>query len=461
MSIPVSNLINKQLKTREAMTDASNILLILMLIGVHIVLALAMKMYPILSTFHAILTGILGLLIVLFAKRTKWLIIVTGYITGSEVLWRMTSADVFWEYGKYVISALFVISIIRYRILYRLKISDIWPILYFLLLLLSVPLTINALGIGADARNEISFNLSGPLSLFICVLFLSKVKINSKILIELAWSIFTPIVGISTLILAEIIGTDSIIFTNDSNFAMSGGFGPNQVSAILGVGTIFLFFVLIYEIRWLPRLLALSLLIISIVQSALTFSRGGIYNLLLTLPLAIIIISRSPGYRSRLLFVVVLLGIILGYLVLPQLDNFTSGMLSQRFSDLNPTLRQNIGQVELDIWFSHPVLGVGPGIAKYQSFSSLGILVAAHTEYTRMLAEHGVVGLLAIIILICIAVRAFFKANGPLQKAYVLILVGWPMAEMSHAAMRLVAVSYLFGLAQMAWQESKIERMSR
>ncbi|NLJ48755.1 MAG: hypothetical protein GX428_04090, partial [Candidatus Atribacteria bacterium] len=181
MSIPVSNLINKQLKTREAMTDASNILLILMLIGVHIVLALAMKMYPILSTFHAILTGILGLLIVLFAQRTKWLIIVTGYITGSEVLWRMTSADVFWEYGKYVISALFVISIIRYRILYRLKISDIWPILYFLLLLLSVPLTINALGIGADARNEISFNLSGPLSLFICVLFLSKVKINSKI----------------------------------------------------------------------------------------------------------------------------------------------------------------------------------------------------------------------------------------------------------------------------------------
>jgi hypothetical protein len=124
-------------------------------------------------------------------------------------------------------------------------------------------------------------------------------------------------------------------------------------------------------------------------------------------------------------------------------------MLEQRFSDLDTTLRGKIAQADLDLWFANPVLGVGPGISSRERLAFMGI--ASHTEYTRVLAEHGFAGLLALLALLWMATRAYFRAPNIQAQVWVSALVAWSLVEMSHAAMRVTAISFLFGLAMVNW----------
>ena len=63
------------------------------------------------------------------------------------------------------------------------------------------------------------------------------------------------------------------------------------------------------------------------------------------------------------------------------------------------TGREDIARADLEVWFDNPVLGVGPGVAKEYRAATFGRAAAAHTEFTRLLAEHGILGLVALIIL--------------------------------------------------------------
>jgi hypothetical protein len=49
------------------------------------------------------------------------------------------------------------------------------------------------------------------------------------------------------------------------------------------------------------------------------------------------------------------------------------------------------------------------------------------------------------------AVRAYLKAPSWQSKLWAVVFLAWPMAEMLHAAMRISAISYLFGLANAIW----------
>ncbi len=82
---------------------------------IHVILALAMRRFNILSTLHAILVFLIGFLKALTTKDIKEVIPVTAYIMGAEVLWRMTNAGVFWEFGKYAVIAIFGIILLRNR----------------------------------------------------------------------------------------------------------------------------------------------------------------------------------------------------------------------------------------------------------------------------------------------------------------------------------------------------------
>ena len=67
-------------------------------------------------------------------------------------------------------------------------------------------------------------------------------------------------------------------FGRQSNVEASGGFGANQVSALLGMGCIAAFLCLLEgKGRWQLKLLFIGLMLEFAVQSALTFSRAGIY----------------------------------------------------------------------------------------------------------------------------------------------------------------------------------------
>jgi hypothetical protein len=78
--------------------------------------------------------------------------------------------------------------------------------------------------------------------------------------------------------------------------------------------------------------------------------------------------------------------------------------------------------------------------------------VASHTEFTRLLSEHGTFGLLALLVLVAVAGLAYLRAPSALEKAWVSAFSGWAFIEMSHSAMRIMAISFLFGLAVIQWR---------
>src|SRR3954470_24884632 len=71
----------------------------LTLLFAHVPIAILMKQVPTLATIHALLVVILGLF--WGAKgQIERVAYLGAYIAGSDVLWRMCGAQVFWEMGK-------------------------------------------------------------------------------------------------------------------------------------------------------------------------------------------------------------------------------------------------------------------------------------------------------------------------------------------------------------------------
>ena len=76
----------------------------------HILLALTMRSYKLVSTLHAMVVLAIGVYTALTSEDIKKIIPIIGYITGAEVLWRMTKAGVFWEFGKYATIAILILT---------------------------------------------------------------------------------------------------------------------------------------------------------------------------------------------------------------------------------------------------------------------------------------------------------------------------------------------------------------
>jgi O-antigen ligase len=219
------------------------------------------------------------------------------------------------------------------------------------------------------------------------------------------------------------------------------------VSAILGLGAFAAFLYIILEDK--NRFLRFLFVLISIwlfAQSALTFSRGGFWNGLIAVMVAVLYLAQNKRIRNTLLGASVVGLIIINYIVLPTLDQFTSGALVTRFSDISTTGRLEIAQADLKIFTQYPLFGVGPGQSKpYHALFFRSS--AAHTEYSRMLSEHGSFGAMALIIMVWMATSRITAKTHPLSKAFAIAFLVWALVLMTHAATRLVAPSFLFGLA--------------
>jgi hypothetical protein len=144
-------------------------------VAAHIPLALIMDRAPTVATIHAAATFALGLWWALSGGKLDRVAVVVCYVAGAEVLWRMTDAQVYWEFGKYACSAILLMTLLRHS---RLK-PPLLPAAYFMLLLPSVALSINSLTV-AELRSQLSFNLSGPFALMVCAWFFSGFQYPRK-----------------------------------------------------------------------------------------------------------------------------------------------------------------------------------------------------------------------------------------------------------------------------------------
>ncbi len=409
---------------------------------IHPLLALAMSASSLLSTAHAVFTIFIGFILAVFSKDERKVSYGAAYMVGAEVLWRMTNAGVFWEVGKYAVSAVFLIALVKNRRLNIFAIST----LYFLLLLPSVIYTIDSTSF-SDARSLISFNLSGPFSLMVCVWFFKAVPVTISQLRRMIIFLIAPVTGISAVALYSTFTHRAILFNDQSNFITSGGFGPNQVSSILGLAALLIFFyIVVRKDGRSVKVILLLLLFAFAFQSALTFSRSGLYLAGASALIAFLFLSRNGGALVRNLFLFLLIYSVFQYLFLPWADSFTQGQFIQRFQNLSLTGRDLIAKSDWVIWMNNFWLGVGPGMS--DALHSLYFRTSAsHVEFTRLLAEHGFLGLIALILLVVMGLKSFFQARGSVNKAFVAALLVWFFAYLASNAMRLVAPSFLFGLA--------------
>jgi O-antigen ligase len=101
---------------------------------------------------------------------------------------------------------------------------------------------------------------------------------------------------------------------------------------------------------------------------------------------------------------------------------------------------------ELRIWWEHPLLGVGPGRAAAERVGAMRG-VAAHTEFTRLLAEHGLLGAAAMIVVISGLWKRFRLTRAPRFRALILALFTFSALYMITTGMRTVLPAFALGLA--------------
>ena len=409
-------------------------------VAAHAVFALLMRRFPAFTTLHAVASLIAGASISMAARRSGTVLAAAAYITGSEIVWRMCRAVMFHEIAKYALCVVFGVALIRMR-RPRLPRS---ALLYFALLIPSIVTPFFLLPL-ERFRKEISFNLSGPLALAIAVCFCLSARVTRRELWRIAPVLAGPLAGAAAITLFTTYSREAIRFSSESNFITSGGFGPNQVSSALAFGALVLLFYFLYEPASLVRrLLVLLLVILFAIQSAMTFSRSGLLSVLLSFVLVSPLVLRGRRARLALLGMLVAFGLATA-LAFPRLNEFTGGKLAVRFQDTELSGRESFMREDLESWKSAPIFGVGVGIAK---FGRSGF-TAAHTEFSRCLAEHGLFGALSVMMLLALAARPLLACRRELApvRPFLIAMAAWTLLYLTVNGMRLAAPSFAFGLA--------------
>jgi hypothetical protein len=410
----------------------------------HIPLGLVLYRTGNLALLHPLIVFFVGLRVAcLKSEKIEKTAYAVAYLIGAEVLWRMAALPLPWEFGKYAAALIMVAALVR-RDLWKIPTS---PLLYILLLVPACLLTIENRGFG-EARGLISSNMSGPLLLFVAGWFFSHLRVTPATLKKLLFFIILPVVSVAVTTLFYTVTVEDIVFTNESNFATSGGFGPNQVSTVLGLGIFVCLACYVLFKNDLPTVFYLVVFTVFFaIQSVLTFSRSGIYNALGAILFVIFFRVRKSGRGFGKLIPLAGVAILFLMMIFPYLNDFTGGKLQERFGDTGTTNRAEIVGSDIQLFLENPVFGTGVGEAKYAREEYLDMTAASHTEFTRLIAEHGLFGLLALIVLGIGIIHNFRRQKTAVGKALVAGVIVWSGFYMLNSGMRLAAASFIWGLS--------------
>ena len=413
----------------------------LLFIAAHMPMALMIPKYSSQLVWHSRLALAVGVILALTTRRFERVACAAAYITGAEVYWRMRRADIPWEFGKYAVILILAIAVVRMGGVRRAGL----PALFFLLLLPSAALTM-MIPDAVEARGMLSFNLSGPLALAISAIFFSLIRFSTRDMRWIYVSLIAPIFAIGVVAAEKLRSSEVEAFGKSSSWIGSGGFGPNQVSAALGLGIVAAVLCLMIGVGHVIGTAAFGVLILFFFrQCVITFSRGGLYLAVGGVAAAAFYLAREKRQRLRLVGAVAVLVPILLFVVWPRLESLTSGAIGERFGNVSTTGRDLLVIADLTTWMENPILGVGPGMAT-ENRLKLYLAAASHTEYTRLLAEHGLLGLGALFVLGLIAYRIVRAPSTRLGKALGAAMLAYSLLSMAVDGMRLAAAGFTFGL---------------
>jgi hypothetical protein len=416
---------------------------LILCVVLHAPLAVALKIVPYLSTLHALVSLAIALMFVVKRYPIGWVVAGCAYLVGAEAIWRMTDALVFYEFGKYSV----IVVVVTAMCVRRRPVIRKLPILYLALLAPAALLTIIKVWQVDVVRQLLSSELSGPVAYAACSIFLLGRTMSRNDVLRCLVAMLAPIAGVAALTWFGI-RTTEIQFGASSNDAASGGFGPNQVAATLGLGMVVCFLFLTSRTGGMGLKVTLAGLMVWFgIQAALTFSRSGLYFAVA----AMLAGSAFLVADLRRFVLVLVLGLaLLGlgkFVIAPQLNAFTGGAIESRFARTDLTGRGNLMIGDLMVFVHHPLLGAGVGLARRERFEVAGNSNKSHTEFTRLLSEHGILGLAALVLILVMSIQSVLRQSPGWPKAFSAALVAFALIFMTGTGMRMAIPSFLLAFA--------------
>ena len=391
------------------------------LIIIHIIISQLIQSFPFFVTIHAYLVLILGIYFSLFDNNTSRTMPILFYIVGSELLWRGFGADVIWEYGKYSAILIMLINILR---LGANKIKNKKGLFILLCFIPSFFILVEF------DRIAISHAISGPFSLAIAILLFSNQTLDRINLIKQLIALLLPIISLLTIMTVSTLQHGEIdVYASYVKEYTTAGLGPNQAANILGLGV--LAFFLLYIIKKDNKSILLIFGLLMIFQTMITHSRGGFWNAILAISVCITFLFTEKEKRLKFLLGTSILSLFLYLFAFPQIDKIAKGTISSRYADTDISHRENIIETELRAFKDNPLMGIGPGSSRSFRVKNYNSSKHTHTEYTRLLSEHGIFGLIVIFILLSI-INSLMRINNGLAKSVSLALITWSVLFMFH-----------------------------
>ena len=435
---------------------------------IHLLIGLAVFLVPPISKVYAITIILVGFRYVILRKNANnEALYVAAYIVGAEVFLRMTQGNIFEQYAKYGVMGILIIGMFfrgfsKNAIMY-------W--IFGLLLLPGVIYGFFTLNFETDIRKAITFNIIGPITLTVSAIYCYQRIVTFQQIKNIIDMLAYPLMA--TLVYMYLYTPDikAVVTNTQSNFETSGGFGPNQVSTILGLG-IFLFFIkVILNSKTIGiRNINIFFFLFITFRGIVTFSRGGVitgFVMIIIVVILLLVFTRSQG-KSKVVSLVVF-GLIALSGVWAYSSIQTSGLIDKRYANKDAkgrvkesklTGREKLIESEFNMFLDNPIFGIGVGKNKEYREETTGIEAASHNEITRMLAEHGMFGLFGLIILLVTPMVLYLNNK---QNIFVFSFVVFWLLTINHAAMRLAAPAFVYALSLLKVQfvdETTVSRES-
>ena len=424
----------------------------LYLILIHLIIGVVVFLLPFTAKIYGYSIFIFGVIyIIKNQNRNNEVLIAAAYVVGSEVFLRMTGGNPLYEISKYG-----VMSFILMGMYYSGFSKGAVPYWIFLLLLVpGIVMSAFVLNFDTNIRNAIAFNISGPVCLGLASLYTFRRKIALEEINTILLSMGLPIVTCMVYLSLYTPNVQEVITGTESNFQTSGGYGPNQVATVLGLGMFIFFSRLIMDSKTKFQIIINLIIALNITyRGMVTFSRGGMITGFLMIVLLVVFLYFKSNYTGKVKLNYIIMLLVFAMLGTWAYTSFqTGGLIDKRYANQDAagrvkasqfTGREDVAQNEINTFLKNPVFGVGVGKGAEVREDETGMQVLSHDEITRMLAEHGALGIVGLLILFFTPLFLYLENK---FNMFLLCFVAFWFLTINHAAMRTAAPAFVYSLS--------------
>jgi O-antigen ligase len=290
------------------------------------------------------------------------------------------------------------------------------------------------------------------------------IQINKNEILRLFNFVLFPLISTTVYLFVYNPDVSEVITGTGSNYTSSGGFGPNQVATVLGLGMFILTVKYFYFSRTiLAKSIDLILLAFFSFRAIVTFSRGGVITAVgMIIAFLIILFFSTSAQKKRSIFISILFFLSIASVTWIISSIQTNGFIDKRYANQNAsgvekddltTGRSELFEFELNEFLENPFFGIGVGRVKQLRFEATGQHAASHNELSRIIAEHGILGLLAFSILLITPLVFFLRTKKNIF--FFSFYIFW-FLTVNHSSMRIAAPAFIYALTLLNYKNENL-----